>query len=193
MKKFCQTCSIEFLKNPTHSRKYWATKKFCSIKCSKLNTKRSLVAKQKTSKSLKSFYSIAENREMLRNIKIKQWAQGFLGATGKNWTKTPEQLANKMGCKNPAWKGGITPINLKIRNSTKYANWRNEVFKRDEYICQDCGTVGGELNADHIKPFAFFPESRFDVSNGRTLCVTCHRSTPTYGGRCRDTLLTITL
>lgn len=36
------------------------------------------------------------------------------------------------------------------------------------------------LNADHIKPFAYFPELRLELSNGRTLCVECHRKTPTF-------------
>ena len=44
---------------------------------------------------------------------------------------------------------------------------------------------GGVLHADHIKPFAFFPSLRFDLENGRTLCVECHKKTPTFGGRCK--------
>ena len=39
---------------------------------------------------------------------------------------------------------------------------------------------GGKLNADHIKPFSLFPELRFDLNNGRTLCVECHKKTDTY-------------
>ncbi len=81
------------------------------------------------------------------------------------------------------WQGGITPINLKIRRSLDYRIWRLEVFKRDNYTCQFCGTRGGDLHADHIKPFAYFPKLRFELSNGRTLCVNCHRGTETYGGR----------
>lgn len=86
------------------------------------------------------------------------------------------------------WKGGITPINVALRNSLEYKLWREAVFKRENYTCQGCGIRSGNgitvvLNADHVKPFALFPELRLSIDNGVTLCVTCHRKTPTYGGK----------
>ena len=35
--------------------------------------------------------------------------------------------------KNPAWKGGITPVHLKLRGSPQYADWRTKVFIRDDF------------------------------------------------------------
>ena len=61
------------------------------------------------------------------------------------------------------------------RNTKEYQNWRISVFKRDLYTCQDCDQVGGEINAHHIKTFKKYPDSRYDVDNGVTLCVNCHR------------------
>jgi hypothetical protein len=84
------------------------------------------------------------------------------------------------GASNPAWKGGVTPEVMRVRRSLAYRKWRTEVFERDNYICQKCGVRGVKLHADHIKPFASFPDLRLDVSNGRTLCVPCHVATPTY-------------
>ena len=81
----------------------------------------------------------------------------------------------------PNWRGGITPINEKIRKSIEYKLWRKSVFERDDYTCVWCGQKGGKLNADHIKPFAYFPELRFAIDNGRTLCIDCHKKTDTYG------------
>ncbi len=90
----------------------------------------------------------------------------------------------RLGSQNNMWRGGITPINRAIRTSAEYKNWRKLVFKRDNYICVLGGKEHGtKLNADHIKPFALFPELRFDINNGRTLCVNCHRKTDTWGGK----------
>lgn len=84
------------------------------------------------------------------------------------------------GANSPRWKGGVTRLNQQIRHSLEYQNWRRAVFARDDFTCTFCGLRGGQLNADHIKEFAYFPELRFEVSNGRTLCVPCHETTPSY-------------
>ena len=87
----------------------------------------------------------------------------------------------KSGSKSHFWKGGLTSESKLIRESVEYKMWREHVFARDDYTCQGCGVRGAELNADHIKPFCNFPELRFDVSNGRTLCRPCHKDTETWG------------
>lgn len=74
------------------------------------------------------------------------------------------------------WKGGITPINKQIRTSDEYKQWRMQVLKRDYWTCQKCGyksKKARDIVVDHIYPFVYFPELRFDVANGRTLCKEC--------------------
>lgn len=73
------------------------------------------------------------------------------------------------------WKGGITEENHALRCSTGYKNWRFLVFIRDNYTCKECGNIGGKLNAHHIKKWCDYPDLRFNVDNGLTLCEECHR------------------
>jgi len=81
----------------------------------------------------------------------------------------------RSGPANNKWRGGITPINSKLRQSIEMKEWRKAVFERDSYTCQICGERGGNKQADHILPFALYPELRFCLENGRTLCISCHR------------------
>ena len=76
---------------------------------------------------------------------------------------------------SPDWQAGLSRVNTMIRNSRETAIWRDAVLKRDAYQCGFCGKVGGKIQADHILPFALYPEKRFDVNNGQTLCKECHK------------------
>lgn len=94
------------------------------------------------------------------------------------------------------WKGGVTSLNHKIRNCFQYRQWRSDCFQRDDYTCQDCNQRGGKLEVDHIKTYSSIMrendiktmreaevcEELWNINNGRTLCVPCHRKTPTWGG-----------
>jgi len=101
-----------------------------------------------------------------------------------------KKLPELSGKNSPHWKGGLTPLNKLIRGSLEYRLWRESVFKRDNYTCIWCGIrgnqTGGYLEADHIKPFAYFPELRFAIDNGRTLCKPCHKLTDTYAGKIKN-------
>jgi len=90
---------------------------------------------------------------------------------------------NIRGERHYNWQGGLTSLNAKIRNSLEYKLWRDAVFARDNWTCVWCGQHGGQLHVDHIKPFSLFPELRFAIDNGRTLCVDCHQKTDSYAGK----------
>jgi 5-methylcytosine-specific restriction endonuclease McrA len=65
-------------------------------------------------------------------------------------------------------------IDRALRYCKEAIEWRNAVFERDDYTCQRCGERGGYLEAHHDLPFAYFPEQRFELLNGMTLCRPCH-------------------
>jgi len=107
-----------------------------------------------------------------------------LAQTGRKHTiETRKKIGKaRSGPKCNFWKNGKTEETQLIRCSLEYKLWRTRVFKRDNYQCVLGGNAHGtKLEADHIKPFALYPELRFDVNNGRTLCEDCHRATDTYG------------
>lgn len=81
----------------------------------------------------------------------------------------------KRGKRNPFYKDGSTPEIKNIRNSKMIKAWRKLVFARDYWECQGCGHHGGVLHAHHIKSFKEYPELRFELSNGVTLCELCHK------------------
>lgn len=154
--RVCQSCGKEYTKK-RQSNKWFLNSKYCGNKCYYSDPNYQAKRAESISRARKGWRYTEETKRKISEVK-----------KGK-------PLLHLVGEKNPNWNGGVTPINHKIRNSLEYKNWRREVFERDNYTCLNCNVRGGVLNADHIKPFTKYPELRFDVNNGRTLCVPCHR------------------
>ena len=112
-------------------------------------------------------------------------------------------IASSMGRKNenkwknennPSWKGGITPLLRKIRNFKKYSHWRKMILMRDNFVCVNCGLGENILHIHHVHSFAELIQEYqiktlkqaincdklWDISNGITLCIDCHKNTDTY-------------
>ena len=143
---------------------------------------------------------VGKNLKPEHKIKI---SQALLGKKRKPFTEEQKRnlslshIGKMTGSDNPSWKGGVKPLMLQIRHSWKYKLWRSDIFERDKFTCQECDISGCELNADHIKSFsqiiqenkiktleqALECEELWDIDNGRTLCVSCHRKTDTFGYR----------
>lgn len=68
----------------------------------------------------------------------------------------------------------LTPEQNLLRKSFEAQNWRKLVFMRDNFTCQYCKQTGGKLNAHHIKKWSLYPEFRYCIDNGITLCQNCH-------------------
>ena len=124
-----------------------------------------------------------DGKERMRIAGVKRMTGRFVSLE----TRKKMGLANK-GENNYFWKGGIYDKNKAIKNSFEYKLWRKSVFERDGYTCIWCGLRSGNgktvyLEADHIKPFSLYPELRFAIDNGRTLCRDCHKKTNTYGSK----------
>lgn len=61
------------------------------------------------------------------------------------------------------------------RLSKEYLIWKDKIYKRGNYKCQECSKSHCKLNAHHIKPAKDYPQLRYNVRNGICLCVECHK------------------
>lgn len=74
----------------------------------------------------------------------------------------------------------ITNRIRQLRGTNEYKKWRKDVLERDNGKCVLCG-LNKNVEVDHIKPLALFPELALKIANGRVLCSKCHKKTDTYG------------
>lgn len=65
----------------------------------------------------------------------------------------------------------------RLRKTIEWKNWRETIFIRDNYTCQECDIVGGRLEPHHIIPIRVNLETIFEIKNGITLCRPCHKKT----------------
>lgn len=102
------------------------------------------------------------------------WNKGMKGLKVGNWTNHPT------GEEHWNWKGGITSFNRTLRNKSLWRIWREAVFLRDNFTCQnkDCNfcenKMGVKLHPHHIKPLSIYPELTFILNNGITYCAGYH-------------------
>jgi len=165
----CKLCGKKAYRYPSQIDKY---NKFCSRECWYKFMRG----------SNNPFWKKKHLEETIENNRIKH--------LGKKATKETREKIRKIAIKNAKygnannlWKGGISDVNNRIRQSSKFKIWRENVYERDSYTCQKCGNIGNRLNPHHIKNFADNPKIRFDVDNGITLCQKCHREFHRIYGR----------
>ncbi len=131
--------------------------------------------KQRISESHKGQQQSPKNKEALRVARSRT-------RSVESRFKSSKSAKLRVASGKHNWGSGkLSSANLLIRKSVEYKLWRESVFRRDNYTCVWCeDNSGGNLEADHIKPFASYPELRFALDNGRTLCHNCHKTTITY-------------
>ena len=198
-RKHCLLCDTIFYKKVNCSKKERLTTRYCSRKCSITNW-------SKRGQGLFKWKKFTREEVEARPYMFQKWHKNsspehLQDRRDKGWV-----VWNKWvyGYKLHWWVKREN-INRNVRESAKNKVWRSRVYKRDNYTCQICwkrwGTwwnaVNVKLNADHIIPLsqlikenkitsieeAYDCECLRDISNGRTLCVECHKQTDTYGER----------
>lgn len=68
-----------------------------------------------------------------------------------------------------------------------YIRWAQEVKQRDHYTCAICGRRGVALHSHHLNAWAEYPDQRYDVENGVTLCTFHHEDFHEKYGKGKNT------
>lgn len=181
----CKQCGILVRKKRCHLQKQLHA--FCSVQCGATWRREWLI--QHPEERAKISIRMTGKKQSEETIR-KRVAKN----KGRKRTEEMKALMRKNAPREEqshSWKGGKSPLNYRLRRSSWMKDWRNAVFARDNWTCVDCGSRGGILNAHHLVPFKditdyIFTKTRdfeeiikwpglWDISNGVTLCVGCHR------------------
>ena len=133
--------------------------------------------KEHTEKSMKGLIKVRHKTWFKKGHKLVGG-----GNTGHISVWRGKKRPNQSGKKHYCWKGGITR-NRHFCSRPEYKQWRMNVYLRDNFTCQYCGIKGVYLEAHHIKRWVDYPELRYDINNGVTLCKECHKLANNYRGK----------
>lgn len=161
----CLVCGNQFTRKPSEIRNGFA--KYCSRDCFHSVKKIRPLRNSVPMKCEKCDASI------MRSLFRRKHSKHHFCSAACLFAWRSKSLRGQRSCN---WKGGVSTERIAAMSRSEYREWRTEVFERDQFECKRCGQVGGKLHAHHVKEWAKFPALRFDVANGETLCVSCHRN-----------------
>lgn len=162
----CKNCNFEFNRPACHIKR--VNNVFCSIACHNSYQRcQSIIS----GKSIKKQCKVCGNM-----FAINKCYQERFSTCGTKCYFIAKRKEN-----NGNWRGGAS--NKRILSTVVYKEWRKSVFERDNYTCVACHKRGGNICADHIKGWTHYPELRYKLDNGRTLCLKCHKLTYYYNIR----------
>jgi|ERR1700728_4767926 len=119
---------------------------------------RERVSKLKSERMKKNSYRLGKKHSIeTRNKMSSSHPKGELSS---NWVKDRTEIISN---KNRHW------------GSYEYTQWRTSVFTRDKFTCRIADiNCEGQLQAHHILRWRDYPELRYDINNGITLCHAHH-------------------
>lgn len=135
---------------------------------------RKILWKDKISEALKGNQNskgFPRNKEWIEKIVEKN--KGYKHSDEIKIKISEARKGKCLGEKNPRWvkdRNSLKIDRLQAYDS-KYQEWMKAVKNRDNWKCkinnQDCQ---GKLEAHHILPWSNFPELRYEINNGISLC-----------------------
>jgi len=131
------------------------------------------------------FYGKKHTKETIKSLSGKSnsnWKGGLPYCQHKDCTAQLSDARSsycmkhqQLGKRNPNWNPTYNrAIREQLRINPEYIQWAKDVKARDNYTCQHCGVTNTTLHSHHIKLFSKYPDLRYDLDNGLTLCKPCH-------------------
>ena len=137
---------------------------------------------------------LGKPKSLISRIRLSRARKGIVFSLEHR--KNLSEAQKRIGTVPPSRRGvvpwnfkGVSPLVEHIRKSYEYVEWRTAVYIRDSFTCRKCKIVGQKLHAHHIKFFSTIMEENkitnfkmalkckelWDVNNGLTLCISCHK------------------
>lgn len=175
----CQTCGKAMKMYQVQAK----SRRFCSNECSAESQKSTVIRECKLCG--KEFESWQSNARQFCGRKCSAKGQGHKESPPANrvicqtcgkvflveaFNKDRKYCTHK--CATDSFRK--SDIQKARRRGKEHQQWALAVMKRDKK-CVRCGAIEN-LQAHHVKHWKKFPEKRYDVENGATLCVYCHHA-----------------
>jgi len=129
---------------------------------------------QKGQQSLrKGKHHTLKTKELLRNANLgKKQSLETIGKRAFQMRGEKNPLYRKMGELHPKWIKDRNLLKKEFgRRSSAYKNWKKQIEKRDNSKCRiDNQECKGRIESHHIFNWIDYPELRFIINNGITLC-----------------------
>ncbi len=172
---YCHTCNKEIIRTEAEFKNRPAKNYFCSTECKDEHLRKGRGGFTHKIKKCeycnKEFTITSRNRRKVKYCSNECKKNGF--PKGEKHLSFKKELSRDYRSKH----------RLTHENTT----WRQEVFKRDNFTCVVCSKHGDKLNAHHLENYASCKEKRFDIDNGVTLCILCHKNFHSKYGVVRNT------
>ena len=141
-------------------------------------SKHSEATRKKMSESAKARHARGEHPMLGKAFSQESRLKMSLSKKGKTLSsETKIKLSNcKKGKLHWNYKHDRTLLSKKQeRSDSAYKEWRISVYKRDTFTCKiNNENCNGRIEAHHILGWTEFPELRYEIRNGITLCHAHH-------------------
>ncbi len=163
IKKNCLVCQKEILVQPYNEKR----KKFCSRIClAKKTIAMSWIGRKHTKEELQKMSLVHKNKPRILTEQGRlSFKEKMSGINNWKWIKDRSLLKD----------------DNKDRGGQLSRDWGRNVKFRDSWKCRIANeNCSGRPEAHHILSWANYPELRYNLDNGRTLCKKCHKKKTAY-------------